>query len=134
MKIYSSITGELLHIVFRLKDFTQGRENIISPDNFIQCSALKLGKGTTFRPHKHIVKSRTLNIIAQESWVVISGKVRCIYYDLDNKIITTEILNSGDASFTLKGGHNYQLLEDSIIYEYKTGPYEGQEKDKIFID
>ena len=46
----------------------------------------------------------------------------------------TEILNVGDASFTLEGGHNYEILEDNtLVYEYKTGPYEGQEFDKIFI-
>ena len=45
-----------------------------------------------------------------------------------------EILNQGDASFTLYGGHNYQILEDdTIVYEYKTGPYEGQKLDKTFI-
>jgi hypothetical protein len=27
----------------------------------------------------------------------------------------------------LYGGHTYQILEDdTIVYEYKTGPYEGQ--------
>ena len=57
-----------------------------------------------------------------------------IFYDLDNSVLTTEILNVGDASFTLEGGHNYEILEDNtLVYEYKTGPYEGQEFDKVFI-
>jgi hypothetical protein len=48
--------------------------------------------------------------------------------------LTTEILHVGDASFTLEGGHNYEILEDNtLVYEYKTGPYEGQEMDKKFI-
>jgi len=43
-------------------------------------------------------------------------------------------LRPGDASFTLYGGHTYEILEDdTIVYEYKTGPYEGQKLDKTFI-
>jgi cupin fold WbuC family metalloprotein len=134
-KIFSKVVPEkLLHIVTRKSEVMNGRQNIISENNFIQCSFLKLEEGTTFKPHKHIWKERTRNVIAQESWVVIQGSVKCIFYDIDNSILTTEILNVGDASFTLEGGHNYEILEDNtLVYEYKTGPYEGQELDKIFI-
>jgi hypothetical protein len=35
---------------------------------------------------------------------------------------------------TLEGAHTYTILEnDTLVYEYKTGPYEGQELDKQFI-
>ena len=48
-------------------------------------------------------------------------------------LLETHILNAGDSSFTLEGGHTYEILEDdTLVYEYKTGPYEGQEKDKVF--
>ena len=93
-------------------------------------------KGKTFDPHKHIVKNRHYTEqIAQESWVIIRGSVKCTLYDIDDKIIAEPILKVGDASFTLYGGHTYTILEDNtIVYEYKTGPYEGQELDKKFIE
>ena len=92
-------------------------------------------KGKTFRPHRHIWKNRIRDVIAQESWVVIQGKVQCIFYDLDNTILVKPILEPGDASFTLEGGHTYEILEDNtLVYEYKTGPYEGQLLDKTFLD
>jgi hypothetical protein len=92
-------------------------------------------KGKTFKPHKHIWKNRTNNVIAQESWIVIKGSVKCIFYDTDDRIIATPTLYPGDASFTLEGGHNYEILEDdTLVYEYKTGPYEGQKLDKTFLD
>jgi hypothetical protein len=93
-------------------------------------------KGKTFPPHRHITKDRHYSHqIAQESWVVISGQVRCRLYDIDNKLIASPVLQAGDASFTLYGGHTYEILEDNtLVYEYKTGPYEGQELDKEFID
>jgi hypothetical protein len=136
-KIFSKVEKDkLLHIVYRPDNSqTDYRENIIESNNFIQCSFLRLPKSKTFIPHKHIKKDRRYEQqIAQESWVVLSGSVKCIFYDLDNTIISTPILNSGDASFTLEGGHTYEILEDdTIVYEYKTGPYEGQELDKEFI-
>jgi cupin fold WbuC family metalloprotein len=138
-KIYSKIEPDrLLHIVRRLSDIEEQdkRVDIVPEENFIQCSTLKLENGTTFRPHKHIFKERTYEKqIAQESWIVIRGSVKCIFYDIDDTIIAEPILNVGDASFTLGGGHNYLILEDdTIVYEYKTGPYEGQEFDKTFIN
>ena len=133
MKIHSKISGELLHIVFRKDDFIDGRIDIIEPDNFLQCSALKHEAGKTFAPHKHISRKRTLNIVAQESWFVVSGSAMCVFYDIDDKIIDTVRLEAGDACFTLGGGHTYRVLEDACIMEYKTGPYEGQSLDKVFI-
>lgn len=133
--IHSKIKPDvLLHVVNRLSDIT-GRNDIIPEENFIQCATLKLEKNKTFSPHKHITKERTYkNKIAQESWVVIKGKVKCIFYDLDDTIIATPVLQPGDASFTLMGGHTYEILEEgTIVYEYKTGPYEGQKNDKVFI-
>ena len=92
-------------------------------------------KDKTFKAHKHIYKQRSYDKqIAQESWVVIKGSVKCILYDLDDTIISTPVLKQGDSSFTLHGGHNYEILEDNtVVYEYKTGPYEGQKLDKTFI-
>ena len=134
-KIYSKVEeGKLLHIINRLSEI-EGRTEAVPEDNFIQCATLKMEKGKTFPPHKHITKDRHYSEqIAQESWVVIRGSVKCIFYDIDDTIIATPILEAGDASFTLYGGHTYEILEeDTIVYEYKTGPYEGQKLDKIFI-
>ena len=135
-RIYSKVDGRLLHIINRIHEF-QGRKEVIPEDNFLQCATLRMEKGKTFPPHKHITKDRHYpEQIAQESWVVIKGSVKCTFYDLDDTIISNDtILKAGDASFTLYGGHTYEILEeDTLVYEYKTGPYEGQELDKIFID
>lgn len=140
IKIYSKVEkGKLLHLIHRLEDFEQQesqREDLISPDNFIQCSSLKMKEGTTFKPHKHIIKRRVYeNQIAQESWIVVRGAVEVTFYDLDDSIVSTQTLFSGDSSFTLFGGHNYLALsDDTFVLEYKTGPYEGQYFDKEFIN
>lgn len=134
-KFYSRCDPEsLLHFVIRKEDFVKGRQDLIYPEEFLQCATLNLNAGTTFKPHKHIWKEKNMLMIAQESWVVITGKVRCTFYDLDEKILAEPILRAGDASFTLQGGHNYLILADNTrVLEFKTGPYQGQEKDKVFI-
>jgi len=136
LEIYSKIKPDvLLHIVVKKEDMKPGRTNVVSEENFIQCALLNMYKGKTFKAHKHIWKYRESDIIAQESWIVIEGKVKCTFYDLDDKIIDEPILEKGDASFTLQGGHTYTILENNtLVYEYKTGPYEGIENDKKFID
>ena len=127
--------SKLLHVVVRKEDLTPGRVEVLPEDNFIQCALLNMEKGKTFKPHRHIFKERTRNVIAQESWIVIQGSVKCTFYDLDNSVLVEPILNPGDASFTLEGGHTYTILEDNtLVYEYKTGPYEGQALDKIFLN
>ena len=90
--------------------------------------------GRAFKPHKHIWKERKRDVIAQESWVVIQGSVKCIFYDIDDTLIAEPVLYPGDSSYTLEGGHNYEIQEDNtLVYEYKTGPYEGQIFDKTFL-
>jgi cupin fold WbuC family metalloprotein len=136
-KYYSKIQeGKLLHLIYRSDPLiTEVRQDIVESQNFIQCSFLAMNKGKTFRPHKHITKERAYKEqIAQESWIVIKGSVKCVFYDIDDTILATPILNAGDASFTLAAGHNYEILENgTVVYEYKTGPYEGQIFDKVFL-
>jgi cupin fold WbuC family metalloprotein len=131
-KIYHK--GKLLHKVCTPEDFTEERTELVDSDQFIQCSFLKMNEGKTFRPHKHIWKAPNFSwFIAQESWVVIRGSVKVYYFDTEMNLLETHILKAGDASFTLEGGHTYEILEDdTLVYEYKTGPYEGQAKDKVF--
>lgn len=134
-KIYSKVEKDkLLHIINRY-DEIEGRSDVAPEDQFIQLATLRMEKGKTFRPHKHIWKpSSSPEVIAQESWVIIKGSVRIFMYDIDDSLIGKEIIKKGDCSMTFEGGHTYEILEDdTVVYEYKTGPYTGQANDKVFI-
>ena len=139
-KIFSKIESNiLLHIICKKNDLyilnkaEDGRTDIAPENEFLQVAAMKMSEGQTFRPHKHIRIDRKTTI-TQESWVIINGSVKAILYDLDDTIIAEEILNIGDISITFRGGHNYKILEnDTLVYEYKTGPYKGQQNDKVLI-
>ena len=138
-EIYSKVEPErLLHIIYTLQDFYDQesfRADVIPLNNFLQLATLRLEKDQTFRPHKHVWKDGEESVIAQESWVTIKGTVQVTLYDLDDSVIYEPVLHPGDCSITLAGGHTYKALEkDTLVYEYKTGPYKGREKDKEFIN
>jgi len=127
--------NKILHIVLKSKDIKDNRLDLISPDNFLQSAALKFDKGKKFEAHRHLWKENNIDkSIAQESWVVIKGKIKVLYFDEDETFLQDEILEAGDITITLEGGHAYEILEDdTLVYEFKTGPYEGQIKDKVYF-
>ena len=138
--IYSKIRPRmLLHIIHKVDEFYTiedgHRRDVVGEKEFIQLSALNMNKGHTFKPHQQIWKPGEKEVIAQESWVVIKGKVKCSFYDTDGTLLAEPILDVGDCSVTLGGGHTYLILEDdTLVYEYKTGPYKGQKMDKVVFD
>lgn len=131
--------NKLLHIVHRVDEFYTikdgHRRDVVGTDEFLQLSSMQMKKNHTFRPHQHIYKQGEKEVIAQESWVVIKGSVECHFYDTNGILLGKPILKAGDCSVTLGGGHNYLILEDdTLVYEYKTGPYKGIKLDKEFLD
>ena len=133
-KIFSRVEPEkLLHLVLSTSN-NQGRAQLVDSDQFLQIANLELKSGETFSAHKHLWKDLPSNkSIAQESWVILKGSVEVTFFDLDNSKLETHILNAGDLSITLYGGHGYKVLEDTTAIEFKSGPYPGQALDKKYI-
>jgi len=135
--IYSKIQpGKLLHVINKKEDIIGKRQDLIPREHFLQMASFKLNKGKKFNPHKHLVQKNDFDErLAQESWICINGSFKAILFDLDDTLLTEEILKSGDCSITLYGGHTYECLEDNtLIIETKTGPYESAERDKVFLN
>ena len=142
-QIYSKTEPDtLLHIIYRIEDIAKkktenkiARTDVAPEGEFLQLAALHLDRNKTFKAHKHIYKQGKEKVIAQESWVVLRGSVKVFLYDLDDTLIHEDVLGRGDCHMTFRGGHNFIILEDdTIVYEYKTGPYEGIEMDKEMIE
>lgn len=131
LKLYSKIKKKkLLHIFFRFKKKLQ-KNNLTPPSEFLQVSVFKFKEKKIINPHKHlkheIQKARRQ---IQESWILIKGKAKITYYDINKKILKTFDMNPGDISITFFGGHKLEILKKgTILYEYKTGPYKGNSKD-----
>jgi hypothetical protein len=134
-EIYSKNEPSLLaHVIVGIDDFND-RIDLGDTGHFLQVAILKVNAGKEFRPHIHIPKNLDMNgTWAQEAWVVIKGLVHVDYYDIGGAYLASHGLKAGDCSVTFYGGHGFKVTKDSWIYEFKSGPYLGVKKDKIFIE
>ena len=134
-KIFSKVKkNKLLHIIFSPQKKNE-RINISHENEFLQFCYLNLNKDDKFLPHKHFWKKDIKKKrIVQESWLVVKGLAKVTLYDLNDKVLSTEVLKPGEISITFEGGHKLEILKNNtIIYEHKTGPYEGQKKDLVYL-
>jgi hypothetical protein len=133
-------SGLLLHEVIRPTAVTESilklnRVDFSEPKEFLQGALIEIPANHSFRPHVHLERERSFSDLrAQESWVVIRGEVSVDYYSDNGVLLITENLRAGDVTITFRGGHGYRTLtSDALVYEFKSGPYEGLEIDKVFI-
>ena len=133
-KYYSKIKKDCLLLALNRKgDISNDRTDISPAEEYLQCATKVLPKGASFKPHKHNKLIRETDI-TQEAWVFLSGRVRAKFYDLDDSLILSTELGAGDCAVVFRAGHGFEVLEDdTVIYEFKTGPYYGIEADKSFI-
>tara|TARA_B100000902_G_C27315801_1_gene921216 strand:- start:133 stop:534 length:402 start_codon:yes stop_codon:yes gene_type:complete len=130
--IFSKRDNILLHCIHFKNDF-ESRINITEESEPLQISSMTLNKNNSFKPHYH-KKSKKNNNSTQECWIIIEGKIEATYYDIDNTIIETCILNAGDCSITLCGAHVLKPLTDETkLYEIKNGPYLGRDNEIEYI-
>ena len=55
-------------------------------------------------------------------------KSKIYYYDLNDDLLTTREMIKGDCTTTYLEDNYEALEEDTIVYEFKTGPYLGLER------
>jgi hypothetical protein len=67
---------------------------------------------------------------SSETLFIRKGKVRIDFYSEDRQYLSSEILMAGDVVLLSRGGHGFEMLEESEIIEVKQGPYES-DNDKI---
>ena len=130
-KVYSKIDPEKLIIsTIKKEEITEYRSDISPAKEYLQVSARKIRKGVKVKAHRHIEVNRKSDI-TQEAWIVLSGSIKGVFYDLDGSFLTELTLQEGDVVVLFRGGHSLEVLEDNtVFYELKTGPYMGQENDK----
>jgi hypothetical protein len=59
--------------------------------------------------------------------------LRVNLYTLGGKIVYQGILKKGDKILLASGGHGFEILEDTIIFEVKQGPYPGYHEAKKYL-
>ena len=133
-RVYSKVKEDcLLLSLVRSGDVTENRIDLSPEEEYLQVAVKQLTKGTSFKPHKHKELKRN-TYLTQEAWVFLGGRVRAKFYDLDDSLILDTEMTGGDCVVVFRAGHSFEVLEDdTIIYEFKNGPYYGVETDKTYI-
>ena len=123
----------LIKKYFKKKNLKK-RDDLTDESKFLQISFLNLNKKMKFKPHIHLPHNKKTNI-SSEAWIVMSGKLKVSFYDIDQKKVYEDVLNKGDISILFEGGHELKpLTKNTSVFEIKNGPYMGSKKEKLNIN
>jgi hypothetical protein len=105
--------------------WSPGATEFLTPDTFgQQMGMIVYGKGQAIVPHVHLPVTRTVEGTT-ECIVVRSGLCEIDIFDSARKHLATRTLKTGDIVLLLGGGHGFRMIEDTVLFEVKQGPYVG---------
>jgi mannose-6-phosphate isomerase-like protein (cupin superfamily) len=120
-----TINNEILAIIIRL-DFFKPGISFFTPDDFSQQLAfMSHPKNKIIESHVHNPVKREVHL-TQEVLFIRKGKLRIDFYNEKQKYLESRILNGGDVILLASGGHGFEILEDTEMFEVKQGPYAGE--------
>ena len=125
---------KLIFSILRFDEISEKRVDVSPDSEYLQVCGRIINEGFVVDSHRHLITNRETDL-TQESWVILKGKVKASFYDVDDTHLCDRIINSGDVVVFYRGGHGLEVLEDNtIFYEFKNGPYFGVQKDKEKIN
>jgi hypothetical protein len=124
------IHENILFAIIVRKDFHRdGISFVTDGTGLLEMGYMSHSAGHVITPHKHLPYSRQ-TIGTHEVLFLKAGKVRVDFYSDEDICVGTRELVGGDWIILLSGGHGFEILEESVMFEVKNGPYAG-DKDKI---
>jgi len=95
---------------------------VTNPMFSLQLIMMKRKKGHVFDKHTHEKNERKIENL-QEAIVVNKGKLLIKVCDRDGSDVGSYEVSSGQCLFMVDGGYEIEVLEDTLFYEFKNGPY-----------
>jgi mannose-6-phosphate isomerase-like protein (cupin superfamily) len=121
--------GELFAIILS-HQFREPGIHFFTPDEFSQQLAyMRHPAGKVIQPHVHNPVPRQV-AYTKETLVLKKGRLRVDFYDDQQNYLESRELVAGDVILLAKGGHGFEMLEETEMLEIKQGPYAG-EADKV---
>lgn len=122
---------ELLGIYIPV-NFSEKELSFISDPDFPLQIGYHNRESSIVEPHHHKEIKNIRRIQVHEYFYVIKGRILVELYNKNNKKVAEQIVKTGD-SILIIGGHGIKFLEKTKMIEVKPGPYQGKEKEKIYI-
>ncbi len=107
--------------------------HFFTPNDFSQQLAyMHHPEGKVIQPHIHNPVPREVHY-TQEVLFIKKGKLRVDFYTENKDYLESRILETGDVILLATGGHGFEMLEETEMFEVKQGPYAG-DADKTRFD
>ena len=108
-------------------EWTPDKTTFVTPDDIgQQMGMIVYGAGKSIVPHVHLPIMRQVSGTT-ECIVVRKGSCIIDFYDKEKNYVTSRNLNLGDILLLTDGGHGFRMLEDTVLFEVKQGPYAGDQ-------
>ena len=115
----------LLALIIR-HDYDKMGISFFTPNDFSQQLAyMHHPAGHVILPHVHNEVKREV-LYTKEVLVIKKGKMRCDFYSDNQEYLKSEIVETGDVILLANGGHGFECLEETEMFEIKQGPYAGE--------
>lgn len=117
---------QVLAIILRASYRENGIHFLTSHDLSQQLAFMRHPPGKKIAPHVHNPVERQVRF-TQETLFIRKGRLRVDFYDESRQYLESYELASGDVILLIKGGHGFEILEDTDLVEVKQGPYAGEQ-------
>ncbi len=123
--------NQILAIIVK-RDYSNNGIIFFTPSDFSQQLAyMNHPKSKIIQPHTHNEVKREV-LYTKEVLFIKKGKIRTDFYTDNQEYICSRILETGDILLLAAGGHGFEMLEDTEMFEVKQGPYAGENDKTLF--
>lgn len=123
--------AEIIAIIIR-HDFHDEGIRFFTPGSYSQqLGYMNRPAGYMIDPHVHVPVRREVSL-TKEVLLIRRGKIRVDFYSDEEIYLESRTLTSGDVILLIKGGHGFEMIEDTEMIEIKQGPYAGDQDKRRF--
>lgn len=115
--------GDTVAIIFYNRPIDPGAHFYSENESSLQVGKQLRLKDEQIGPHRHMPVKVQREETLKEVLYIEKGRVKINFYDDQWKEIDSRILNQGDMILLIKGGHGFEMLEETVMVEVKEGPY-----------
>lgn len=115
--------GQTIAMIFYNRPIDPGVHFYVENKCSLQVGKQRRLKGEKIRPHRHILVKVEREETLQEVLYIERGKVKIIFYGNKWEEVGSRVLSAGDMVLLIKGGHGFEMLEETEMIEIKQGPY-----------
>lgn len=122
---------QVLSLIIRA-EVTPEKTAFVTPDTFIQQAGFVVyPRGGVIANHIHKPLEREI-IGTPETLFIRKGKVKVHFFNGAREPRGEAVVQTGDILMLVSGGHGFTMLEDTILFEIKQGPYTGLDEKERF--